>query len=81
MEKSVQYFSDQYLKECSKMSATQIIKFLDDYRKLYIDPGNLMQINLRIPKNILAAFKEKSKREGVQYQKKIRELITEWVIK
>lgn len=80
MEKAVQFFNDEYLEQCRSMSPTQILKFLDDYRKLHIEPGNLVQINLRVSKNILKAFKAKATKENIQYQIKIRELITNWVI-
>lgn len=80
MQRPTQYFSDEYLEQCRSMTPTQIIQFLDNYRTLQIDPGDLVQINLRVPKNILEAFKAKAKREGRQYQKKIRELIVEWAV-
>lgn len=78
--RAVQHFSDEYLQECKKMSADQICQFLDDYKKLHFDIGKLKQINLRVPENILKAFQAKARLEGVQYQKKIRELITNWAI-
>ena len=80
MEKAVQYFSDEYLETCKEMSAEEIIEFLETYRQLHFDPGPLKQINLRLPENILIAFKAKAAREGMLYQHKIRELITEWAI-
>jgi predicted DNA binding CopG/RHH family protein len=76
----VQHFSDEYLEECRKMNADQICKFLDDYKKLHFDIGKLKQINLRVPENILKTFQAKARSEGVQYQKKIRELITDWAV-
>ena len=79
MNKTVQYFSDEYLEHCKKMSKTEIIEFLDNYQKLLFAPGELKQVNVRIPVNLLNAFKAKSKREGVLYQRKIKELMSEWV--
>lgn len=79
MEKPVQYFTDEYLENCKKLSTDQILRFLDDYRKLQVAPGKLMQINLRVPTNVLKAFKARATREGISYQKKIKELMAEWV--
>lgn len=62
------------------MSSSQILKFLENYRKLHIDPGPLVQINMRVSKNILAAFKARAKREGISYQKKIKELMSDWLL-
>ena len=33
--KVIQYFSDDYLKECKKMKPYDIIKFLDEFRQLH----------------------------------------------
>ena len=31
----VQYFSDEYLERCRKLSPADIVRFLDDFRRLY----------------------------------------------
>lgn len=80
MGKAVQYFTDEYLEHCKKMSVQQIMQFLDSYRLLSFEPGKLQRLNMRMPENTLIAFKEKAKREGVSYQQKIRELMTQWVV-
>jgi len=77
--RTVQFFSDEYLEQCKKMSTSEIIRFLEDFRALHFAPGELQQINVRIPRSVLKAFKAKSKREGVLYQRKLRELMTNWV--
>ena len=33
--KTVQYFSDEYLRQCQDMTPDQIIRFLDDFRQLH----------------------------------------------
>jgi hypothetical protein len=33
--KVIQYFSDDYLKECKKMKPYDIVKFLDEFRQLH----------------------------------------------
>lgn len=80
MNKTVQYFDDAYLVDCRRMNTSQILRFLEDYRQLHNKPGNLVQINLRVPKNTLAAFKARAEREGVLYQRKLRELMTQWAL-
>ena len=79
MGKTVQYFTDEYLEDCKKLSTDQILRFLDDYSKLQVAPGKLVQINLRVPKNVLKAFKARALRENISYQKKIKELMVAWV--
>lgn len=80
MIKGVQYFTSEYIKECQKMSIDERLQFLEDYRKLLFDPGELKQINLRIPERVVTCFKMRAKREGKLYQHKIRELMTEWAL-
>lgn len=80
MTKALQHFTEEYLDDCRKMTPDQILLFLDDYRKLHYEPGKLVQINIRIPENILAACKAKAKKEGQLYQRVIKDLITNWVL-
>ena len=78
--RTVQYFSDQYLEHCKTMTPDQILLFLEDYRKLQADLGPLQQINLRVPKNALNAFKAKAQAQGIPYQQKLRELLVQWAL-
>jgi hypothetical protein len=52
--KPVQYFSDEYLEECKKMTPFQIIEFLENYRKLF----------LKKEPHILKKTKSKTKRKS-----------------
>ncbi len=82
MNRPVQYFSDDYLKQCRKMSPTAIAKFLEDFRQLAASsretsPQKL--ISIRIPENLLSAFRIQCELEGLRYQTKIKDLIRGWV--
>ena len=81
MERPVQYFTEEYLEHCKTLSTAQILDFLESFRMLNASPGKLEQINIRVPSNTLKAFKIKSKSNGIQYQRKIKELMAEWVVK
>jgi len=36
--KAIQYFSDEYLESCKKLSPEHILTFLDEFRMLHFDP-------------------------------------------
>ena len=78
MNKSIQYFSPDYLQSCKKMTPDQVLEFLENFRLLLHNPGKLQQINLRVPENTLSAFKAKASSLGIPYQQKIKELMTAW---
>jgi predicted DNA binding CopG/RHH family protein len=77
----VQYFSDGYLKQCQKMSSTEIVQFLDDFRKLVVDKpsGPSRLISLKVPDIELQSFRKKCEHEGVKYQTQIKKLMRDWV--
>ena len=72
MKETVQHFTKEHLKECSKMKPDHIIKFLYDYRKMLIIPGDLVQVNIRVPKNVLKLSKEKPKEKIFSTKKRLR---------
>ena len=73
--KAVQYFTDEYLEHCRKLTPTQIAQFLEDYRLMLEDEGESKLISVRIPVRLLDAFKRRSAAEGVKYQAKIKDLM------
>jgi predicted DNA binding CopG/RHH family protein len=80
-ERPVQYFSDEYLKNCQKMTPTQIAKFLDDFRILFGRPPEKSKlISIKIPENLLSIFRRRAELEGIPYQTKIKELMKEWLL-
>ncbi|MDH3588761.1 MAG: hypothetical protein OEQ74_05095 [Gammaproteobacteria bacterium] len=78
--KSVQKFSDEYLARCAEMSPEEIVRFLDDFRRIHGSrraPSRL--ISMKVPEDLLAAFKAKAKLAGTPYQTQIKKLMTAWL--
>ena len=77
----VQYFSKEYLEQCRGMKPADILRFLDEFRRLYSPAarkGNRL-ISLKVPENLLEAFKAKARLHDVPYQTQIKHLMTKWV--
>ncbi len=80
MKRPVQHFHADYLKNCSKMSAQQIVTFLEQFRQLHAATQNKKRlISLRISETLLAATKFKAEATGISYQTQIQRLIEAWV--
>lgn len=82
MKRPVQYFSDEYLDACKKMTPTQIARFLEDFRNMVGSQGDSSPqklISLRVPENLLKSFRNQCELEGIRYQSKIKELMKQWV--
>ncbi len=78
--KTVQVFSDEYLENCRNLSADDIVKFLDDFRRLHGgEKTPSKQISIRTPELLLETFKFKCELSGVRYQTQIKTLMHEWV--
>lgn len=79
--KAIQYFTDEYLKSCETLSPTEIAKFLDDFRRIHGEekksPSKL--ISMKVPEDLLEAFKLKAKLLKVPYQTQIKRLMTDWM--
>ncbi|MDX6768162.1 MAG: hypothetical protein SF051_01405 [Elusimicrobiota bacterium] len=80
-ERPVQYFSDEALAAGAKLSPEQVLRFLEDFRRLHGAPKSRRSrlISLRVPEDLLAAFKTKADLEGVSYQAQIKRLMTGWL--
>ena len=80
-QRPVQYFTKEYLEQCSKMTTDQILEFLENYRKLvYETPQKCQLISLKIEPSLLKAFKAKAQLEDIAYQTKIKELMRNWCL-
>ncbi len=81
MKRPVQYFKEEDLETGKDLSPTQISKFLEDFRqsKLESIKENKL-ISMRVDNFLLEAFKRKCENEGVKYQKKIRQLMQNYLI-
>ena len=80
MNKTIQYFSKEYLKRCEGVTPDQIIEFLENYRMLFSSTREKSQlISIKIEPSLLKAFKRKAELEGVLYQTQIKNLMKDWV--
>jgi len=80
MNKTIQYFSEEYLKRCEGMTADQIIDFLESYRLLFSTiPEKSQLISLKIEPSLLKAFKRRAELEGTPYQTLIKQLMKAWI--
>jgi predicted DNA binding CopG/RHH family protein len=79
--KPVQYFSKEYLERCVSMKPEQILQFLEDFRNLHFDAKSQRAklISIKVPENLLQAFKAKAKLHGIPYQTQIKRLMQEWM--
>ena len=78
--RSVQRFSDEYLEHCRTLSPEDIVRFLDDFRKLHAAANTRSRlISLKVPESLLAAFRTKARLHGVPYQTQIKNLMRAWV--
>ena len=78
--KTVQVFSEKYLENCRKLSADDIVRFLDDFRRLHAgEKTPSKHISMRTPELLLETFKFRCVLSGVRYQTQIKALMQEWV--
>ena len=77
----VQYFSDEYLEQCRELGTDDIIRFLDDFRRLHgARPAPSKLISMKVPEDLLQAFKTRARLQGTPYQTQIKALMREWVL-
>ncbi len=80
MNKTIQYFTEEYLKRCKGMTADQIIEFLENYRMLFSAiPEKSQLISLKVEPSLLKAFKRRAELEGTPYQTQIKRLMKQWL--
>ncbi len=77
----VQYFSKEYLEQCSRMTPEQIVAFLEQFRLLHGGQKNTKSrlISIKVPEDMLEAFKIKAKLHQVPYQTQIKRLMKDWL--
>ena len=77
----VQFFTDEYLAQCRGMTADQVIRFLEDFRNLHAGrPTRSKLISLKVPEDLLQAFRQRAELTGVPYQAQIKRLMRQWVL-
>jgi predicted DNA binding CopG/RHH family protein len=78
--KTVQLFSDEYLENCRRLSANDIVRFLDQFRRLHGGAANRSRlISIKIPELLLESFKTKCELGGIRYQTQIKLLMQQWL--
>lgn len=76
--KPIQYFSDDYLKQCRQFSSMETLEFLDNFRQLQ-EVSHSKLISIKIPEPLLNVFKSKCKTLGIAYQTQIKELMRRYL--
>jgi predicted DNA binding CopG/RHH family protein len=77
--KTIQYFTDEYLRESSKLSTTEIARFLDDFQHMHQPADRSILISMKVPERLLRAFRKKCEIEAIPYQTQIKKLMLDWV--
>lgn len=77
--KTVQFFTDDYLEKCKKMSSEDIAIFIEDFRKLQFSKSSSKLISLKVQEDLLVAFRKKCSRKGLKYQSQIKNLMLHWL--
>ena len=76
----VQRFSDEYLERCRELSPADVVRFLDDFKRIHANRESRSRlISLKVPEPLLAAFKTKARLGGVRYQTQIKNLMRQWL--
>ena len=77
----VQKFSEEYLDRCREMSSDEIVRFLEDFRRVYGKQASKSRlISIKIPEDLLTAFKAKATLENIRYQTQIKQLMKAWLL-
>jgi len=78
--KTLQHFTPEYLQRCREMSKDDIARFLEDFRRLHGGRKSRSRlISVKVPEELLEAFKAKSRMHGTPYQTKMKELMSDWL--
>ncbi|VAX31133.1 hypothetical protein MNBD_NITROSPIRAE01-1054 [hydrothermal vent metagenome] len=77
--KAVQFFTDEYLEQCKKLSPDHIATFLESFRLMHAPKDKTKLISLKIPESLLTAFRRKCEASNVKYQTQIKILMKAWV--
>ena len=79
--KALQTFTEEQLAYGRNMTPDQIVRFLEDFRTLHATrpaPGKL--ISMKVPTDLLAAFRAKAALTGIPYQTQIKRLMRAWIL-
>ncbi len=79
--KALQILSDEQLRQGRRLTADQVLAFLEDFRRLHAGkpaPGKL--ISIKISGDLLNAFKTKASLHHTPYQTQIKTLMRDWLL-
>lgn len=78
-EKALQIFTDEYLEYSKKLTPRQVVDFLEDFRQIAAagKSSKSVLISMKVPENLLNAFKMQAKLQGRPYQTMIKDLMRE----
>jgi hypothetical protein len=63
------------------MTPDQVLRFLDDFRRLHgAQPAPSKLISLKVPVDLLSAFRTRAKLTNTRYQTQIKILMKDWVL-
>ena len=78
--KTVQRFTRENLEHGKNLTADQILRFLDDFRCLHgSQPRKSKLISMKVPEDLLNAFRTRARMAGMPYQTQIKRLMKAWV--
>ena len=81
MNKTLQYFSDEYLQQCKGASPEAILEYLESFRLLYEAQPRTKLISIKIQQTLLENFRKKCQLHNVRYQTQIKRLMLDWLEK
>jgi predicted DNA binding CopG/RHH family protein len=78
--KAVQKFNPEYLQATKDATPLQIVEFLENYRLMQAATEvESILISLRVPSDLLRAFRAKCEIAGEKYQTQIKNLMKQFV--
>ena len=78
--KALQRFTNEHLEYGKSLTPDQVLRFLDDFRRLHGNrPSVSKLISMKVPEDLLDAFKTRAKITGTPYQTQIKKLMKAWV--
>jgi predicted DNA binding CopG/RHH family protein len=80
--KALHRLTNEQLQRSRKLTPDQVIGFLEHYRRLHFgQPSPSKMVSIRIPADLLEAFKVQAYIHGTPYQTQIKKLMRDWVLR
>lgn len=74
-----QFFTDEYLQQCSNATPEEVLEFLENFRLLNDPSAKSKLISIKVSRPLLESFRRKCDVEGVRYQTQIKKLMERWL--